>query len=77
MAWSRGFKEMVKARAERDPAFLAALLGEVVEAFAAGDGNTGKALIRDYINATVDFDRLGATDSTNPKNLGSPRRSPF
>lgn len=72
MALSRGFKETVKARAERDPAFRASLLGEAVEVFAAGDGDTGKALIRDYINATVGFDRLGAAVSINPKNFGSP-----
>jgi hypothetical protein len=36
MALSRSFKETVKVRTERDPAFRAALLGEAVEAFTAG-----------------------------------------
>ncbi|MBA8881814.1 hypothetical protein [Phyllobacterium myrsinacearum] len=58
MVLSRSFKDTVKARAARDPAFRAALLGEAVEAFAAGDADSGKALIRDYINATVGFDQL-------------------
>ncbi|PTE09512.1 DNA-binding protein [Mesorhizobium helmanticense] len=69
MALSRSFKETVKARAERDPEFRAALLGEAVEAFAAGEADTGKALIRDYINATIGFDSLGEAVSIDPKNL--------
>lgn len=69
MPLSRDFKETVKARAKRDPAFRAALLGEAVEAFAAGDADTGKALIRDYINATIGFDQLGEAVSIDPKNL--------
>lgn len=69
MTLSRSFKETVKARAARDPEFRAALLGEAVEAFAAGDADTGKALIRDYINATVGFDQLGEAVSIDPKNL--------
>ena len=44
MALSRSFKDTVKARADRDPEFRAALLGEAIEAFAAGDANYGKAL---------------------------------
>ncbi len=69
MTLSRSFKETVKARAARDPEFRAALLGEAVEAFAAGEADTGKALIRDYINATVGFDQLGEAVSIDPKNL--------
>jgi DNA-binding phage protein len=79
MALSRSFKETVKARAARDPEFSAALLGEAVEAFAAGDDDTGKALIRDYINATIGFDQLGEAIAIDPKNLMrmfSPRGNP-
>ncbi|MHA6646274.1 helix-turn-helix domain-containing transcriptional regulator [Mesorhizobium sp. A623] len=69
MALSRSFKETVKARAERDPEFRAALLGEAMEAFTAGEPDTGKALIRDYINATVGFEQLAEAVSIDPKNL--------
>ena len=69
MALSRSFKDTVKARADRDPEFRVALLGEAVEAFAAGDADLGKALIRDYINATVGFDQLGEAVAMDPKNL--------
>jgi DNA-binding phage protein len=69
MALSRSFKETVKARAARDPAYRAALLGEAVEAFAAGEADIGKALMRDFINATVGFHQLGEAVSIDPKNL--------
>lgn len=69
MALSRSFKETVKARAERDPEFRAALLGEAMEAFTAGEPDNGKALIRDYINATVGFEQLAEAVSIDPKNL--------
>lgn len=69
VALSRNFKETVRARAGRDPEYRAALLGEAVEALAAGEVDTGKALMRDYINATVGFDRLGEAVSIDPKNL--------
>lgn len=69
MALSRSFKETVKARAERDPEFRAALLSEAVEALAAGDSETGKELMRNYINATIGFDRLADAVEINPKNL--------
>ena len=55
MALTRDFKDMVKARAERDPEFRAALLTEAIEQMLSGDMETGKAVLRDYINATVGF----------------------
>ena len=69
MALTRAFKETVLARAQRDPAYREALLKEGVEALLAGDMETGKAVLRDYINATVGFERLGAATGTPPKSL--------
>ena len=69
MALTRSFKETVKARAERDPKFRAALLTEAVEQMLAGDMNTGKAVLRDYINATVGFERLARETGTPAKSL--------
>ncbi|HEX2136697.1 MAG TPA: transcriptional regulator [Microvirga sp.] len=69
MALTRSFKETVKARAERDPALREALLTEAVERFLAGDVATGKAVLRDYINATIGFERLAAETGTPPKSL--------
>lgn len=69
MALTRSFKETVKARAERDPAFRDALLTEAVEQFLAGDLATGKAVLRDYINATIGFERLAAETGSSSKSL--------
>jgi hypothetical protein len=53
MALTRDFKETVKARADRDPAFREALLTEAAEHLIAGKVDVGKAVLRDYINATT------------------------
>jgi DNA-binding phage protein len=82
MALTRSFKETVKARAERDRAFRAALLTEAIEQMLSGDVDTGKAVLRDYINATVGFERLARETGTPAKSLmrmfgpkGNPRAS--
>jgi hypothetical protein len=55
MPLTHDFKETVRARAQRDPAFRQALLREAVECIINGDLETGKAVLRDYVNATVGF----------------------
>jgi DNA-binding phage protein len=69
MALTRSFKETVKSRAEQDVAFREALLAEAVELLLAGDVETGKVLLRDYINATLGFEKLAAETGTPPKSL--------
>ncbi|OAH26883.1 helix-turn-helix domain-containing transcriptional regulator [Methylorubrum populi] len=69
MALTRSFKETVKARAERDAAFRDALLTEAVDQLLAGDIETGKAVLRDYINATIGFERLAQETGTSSKSL--------
>jgi DNA-binding phage protein len=69
MPLTRDFKETVKLRAERDPKFRAALLQEAIEQMLAGDMSTGKAVMRDYINATVGFERLARETGTPAKSL--------
>ena len=69
MPLTRAFKETVKARLERDPAFRAAMLSEGVEALLAGDVEVGKAVLRDYVNATVGFESLAKTTNTPTKSL--------
>jgi DNA-binding phage protein len=68
-ALTRSFKGTVKARAERDPAFRDALLTEAVDQFLAGDLKSGKAVLRDYINATIGFERLAEETGSSPKSL--------
>ncbi len=69
MALTRDFKETVQARAQRDPAFREGLLKEGVECLLAGDVDTGKIVLRDYINATIGFDELGFLTNKPPKSL--------
>ena len=69
MALTRSFKDTVQARAQCDPAFREALLAEGVDAFLAGDMETGKAVLCDFINATIGFDRLASATGAPPKSL--------
>lgn len=69
MTLTRSFKETVQFRVQNDPAFREALLSEGIEALLAGDMETGKAVLRDYIKATVGFEVLGAVTGTSAKSL--------
>jgi DNA-binding phage protein len=69
MALTRNFKDTVRARADRDPAFRQALFQEAVQALLEGDAASGRSVLRDYINATVGFDALAALTQTPPKSL--------
>lgn len=69
MTLTRSFKETVKARVGRDEAFRAALLREGVECLLSGDVDTGKAVLRDYINATIGFESLSEATNTPTKSL--------
>ena len=69
MALTRDFKETVQARAQSDSAFRRALLHEGVECLLSGDLDTGKLVLRDYINATLGFEELGSRTARSPKSL--------
>ena len=69
MALTVDFKETVKERVERDPTFREELLKEGVQCLLTGEVDTGKAILRDYINATIGFDVLGSLTDKSPKSL--------
>jgi len=69
MALTRDFKDTIQARVRRDPTFRRALLREAVENFISGDLETGKAVLRDYINATIGFQQLADATRHSPKSL--------
>ena len=69
MPLARDFKETVRARARRAPAFREGLLTEGLECLLSGDTDTGKVLLRDYINFTIGFEELGALTGKQPKSL--------
>lgn len=56
-------------RAQRNPAFRKALLKEGIECLLAGDIDTGKAVLRDYINATIGFEELSKVFDKSSKSL--------
>src|SRR5579862_5967542 len=69
MALTKSFKGLVQSRVERDAAFAEQLLREGIDAMLAGDVETGKAVLRDYIKATVGFEKLGEATETSAKSL--------
>ena len=69
MPLTRDFKETIQKRARRDAAFREALLKEAVDALLSGDVETGKTVLRDYINATVGFDALATATKKSSKSL--------
>lgn len=84
MAITRDFKETVQARALHDPEFREGMLRESIECMLAGDLQTGKALLRDYINAMIGFEQLAKLTKKDPKSLmrmlsadGNPTASNF
>ena len=69
MALTGSFKETMQARVLADRKFREALLREAIDTMLGGDVDTGKAILRDYIKATVGFEKLGAATGTSPKSL--------
>ncbi|HIP68864.1 MAG TPA: transcriptional regulator [Chromatiales bacterium] len=69
MGLTKDFKDTIQARAQRDPAFRKALLQEGVECLLAGDVDTGKAVLRDYINAMIGFEELSRVFDKSSKSL--------
>jgi hypothetical protein len=65
---TENFRDTVRARAERDPAFREALFQQAIQALLQGDTDDGRAALRAYINATIGFERLGEV-------LGRPQKS--
>ena len=69
MAKTKLFADLVQARVKRDRKFAEALLREGIDAMLSGDVDTGKTILRDYIKATVGFERLGEATGAPAKSL--------
>ena len=52
-----------------DAAFAESLLREGIDTMLAGGVDTGKVILRDYIKATVGFEKLGEATDTPAKSL--------
>ena len=69
MVLTRDFRDTIQARAKRDPTYREAMLTEAVDNFLSGDVEVGKALLRDYINATIGFKALSQQINKPSKSL--------
>ncbi len=69
MPLTKDFKETIQARVQSDPEFRVALFKESIECLLSGDIDTGKHMLRDYINATIGFEELGNITDKSPKSL--------
>lgn len=69
MALTREFRDTVKARVTDDPAYRSALLAEAAQLLLSGDTASGRSILRDYINATVGFEKLAAEIGKPAKSL--------
>jgi hypothetical protein len=52
------FRETILSRAEHDVVFRRQMLTEAVSEMLTGDIEAGKVMLRDYINATITFEKL-------------------
>ena len=69
MTITRKFRATILLRAESDPAFRRQMLTEAVNELLAGDLEAGKAMLRDYINATITFQQLATKLKKSDKSI--------
>lgn len=69
MPLTRNFKETVVEMAQCDPDFRVGLLTEAVECLISNEVSVAKSLLRDYVNATLGFQKLGQMVDKSPSNL--------
>jgi hypothetical protein len=62
-------RELIDDYIASDPAFREALIQEAIQAMLAGDIETGKTILGDYIKATDGFEKLGRAIGTPAKSL--------
>ena len=69
MALTRSFNETIKEQLQRSRGFRRALLKEAIGCMIEGDVDTGKSVLRKYINGTIGFVKLGEALGRSPKVL--------
>ncbi len=69
LALTKSFRDFVQRRAAAEPVFGEALLREGVDTMLRGDVETGKAVLRDYVKATVGFEKLDEATDMSPQSL--------
>jgi DNA-binding phage protein len=79
MALTRDFRDTIRDRAQREPEFRRGLFREGLELICNGDFATGRAILRNYINATVGFQelaRITKIPSPSLQRMFGPRGNP-
>ena len=69
MVLTRAFKETIKERASRDPAFAKAMLDEAATAFLNGEPGVARLILRDLVNASIGFETLANETNRPSKSL--------
>jgi DNA-binding phage protein len=69
MALTRSYRETLFARLRKDPEFRDGLLREAVDLMLSGEVDVAKTVLRDYINATMGFEKLSAKVKIPSKSL--------
>jgi DNA-binding phage protein len=69
MVLTRSFKDHIKAKIKSDPEFRQELFQEAAQCLLLGDVDTARAVLRDFINATIGFPALAKATGTPPKSL--------
>src|SRR5260370_26291808 len=66
---TRKFSDTIKDDLETNVEFRGALLSEAMACMVSGDVETGKIVLREYVNGTIGFLKLGAALGRSPKSL--------
>ncbi|CAN5766328.1 hypothetical protein BH10ACI4_BH10ACI4_14630 [soil metagenome] len=69
MPLTKKFNETVRTRLQESQTFRRSLLREAVSCMLSGDLETGKSVLRKYINGTIGFVQLGSDLGRSPKVL--------
>ena len=69
MPLTKAFNETIGEQLQKSAGFRRALLKEAVNCMIEGDVDTGKSVLRKYINGTVGFIKLGEALGRSPKVL--------
>ena len=69
MPLTRDFRETVQERARREPEFREMLLTSGVQCLLNGEVNVAKVVLRDYIETTMGYEKLGKLTGTTPESL--------
>ena len=69
MPLTRDFKETILQNMRRKPGLAKAMFLEGINSLLRNEVDVGKSILRDYINATIGFEKLGKKVGLPPKSL--------